>query len=82
MLFLCMYGNWEYYTKNKFWYLVVQVEVNLLVDRSVINDFPTDRKWESILHYIFRIFGFESGEKKCPAGLKFSETLTGTYIYP
>ena len=48
--------------------------------RYIINDFPKDRKRKSILHYIFRIFGFESGEKKCQTRLQFSnfETQNGT----
>ena len=32
--------------------------------RYIINDFPKDRKRKSILHYTFKIFGFESAGQK------------------
>ena len=36
------------------------LQVGKPTSKYVINDFPKDRKWKSILHYTFRIFGGET----------------------
>lgn len=51
--------------------------------RYIINDFPKDRKRKSILHYTFRIFGFESaGQKMSNPTPVFKFQNSKWYIYP